>query len=156
MGMITKKGTPGFAVCCTMLATLALASSSAAQIYKWVDEKGGVHFTNDPPPKVAVEVIPEGERRPRVVDQPPSSLESAAELPGDVTPRESQRGAASGASMEDVESEEIIVDDAETIIVDDGGRDVVTGYRANSPRNRPGQPIRQPNRQPVRQPRRAR
>jgi len=156
MGMTTTKGTPAFAACCTLLATLAVTSSSAAQIYKWVDEKGTLHFSNDPPPKVAVEVVPEGERRPRAVDQPPPVAESAAELPEDAAPRESQRGARSDAEVEDVESEEIIAEDSDTIIVDDGGRDVVTGYRAYSPRNRPGQAIRQPNRQPVRQPRRVR
>lgn len=144
------RGTAGVAAC-VLLAGLALATASAAQIYKWVDEKGTVHFSDDPPAKAPLEVVPDSERR-APARKPPPPQPDAEVVRDDDEPFEPRR-AGSGREAVDAESEEIIVEESETIVIDDGRRDPVTRYRANSPRNRPGQPIRQA---PVRQPRRGR
>jgi hypothetical protein len=142
---------------CVLLAVLAPAAPSAAQIYKWVDEAGTTHFSNDPPPRrtgaPAVEVLPETEHRPR--NPPASASAGAADAGAGRGPLEDEPRDAPDAAAEDVEPEAIIVEDYDAVIVEEGQRDLVTPYRAHSPRNRPGQPIRQPVRQP-RQPRRGR
>lgn len=144
--MPPTRSTSAFAVC-TLSAVLAVAAPSGAQIYKWTDEKGTVHFSNDPPPQASVEVIPEGERRPLVRNGPPPPGEAAAAPADDESPRAPRHRVAAEPVPQDVESGEILVEDeADVIIVDDDQRDLVTRYRANSPRNRPGQPIRQPRR----------
>jgi hypothetical protein len=140
---------------CGLVAAVAWAASSAAQIYKWVDEKGTVHFTNDPPAKAPAEVIPETEHRPSVRNEAPPPAEPEAESSA-AAPRSVRRRAAPEPADEEIEAVEVIEEESDVIIVDDGLYDPLTRYRANSPRNRPGQPIRQPNRQSVRQPRRGR
>lgn len=150
--MRARRGTPGIAAC-MLLAGMTWATASAAQIYKWVDEKGTVHFSDDPPAKAPLEVVPDSERRAPARQPPPPQRADDVQPDDDDEPFEPRRRAGSGQDAEDFASEEIIVEESETIIIDDGGRDPVTRYRANSPRNRPGQPIRQA---PVRQPRRGR
>jgi Domain of unknown function (DUF4124) len=145
--MDAGKGTVGIAAG-GLLMLLALVTASAAQTYKWVDEKGTVHFSNDPPAKAPLEVVPESARRP-AVRQPPPADEPDRDAMDEAAPRRARAAPAA----EDGASEEIIVEESETIVIDDGTRDPVTRYRANSPRNRPGQPIRQA---PARQPRRGR
>jgi len=131
---------------CLLLAGTALVRPGAAQIYKWVDEKGTVHFSNDPPAKAPAEVLPEN-RRPPLVENGPDAPAEAAAAPA---ASESGHGTASDPVPEDVEPSEIVVEESDTIIVDDGAGDLATRRRANSPRNRPGQPIRQPRSQPRR------
>lgn len=130
----------------------ALAAPGAAQIYKWTDDKGTVHFGNDPPPQTVVEQLPESEHRPLVQGgPPPPGADGSDALPS---------AAASARGPRAVESEpadafEEALDgeregEPDVIVVDDGRADLVTRYRANSPRNRPGQPIRQPVQRPAR------
>ena len=151
--MTRRRGAAGIAAS-LLLAAWALATPSAAQIYKWVDEKGTVHFSNDPPAKAPVEELPETEHRPLVQNGPPGPEGADADAEDEAAPRGSRHRAVSEPEPEEVESSEIIVEESDTIIVDDGRGDAVTRYRANSPRNRPGEPIRQPG--GGRQPRRAR
>lgn len=127
-----------------LLAVVAFDPPGAAQTYKWVDEKGTVHFSNDPPAKAPVEVLPDADRRPMVKNGPPSAEGSEAESVDEEAPTASQPGAASALAPEDHPGE-TVGDEPDTVIVDDGN-DPVTRYRANSPRNQPGQPIRQPAR----------
>lgn len=123
----------------------ALAAPGAAQIYKWTDEKGTVHFSNDPPPQTVVEELPEIEHRPLVQGGPPPP--GADESDG----RGGARAAESApAELAEEEPEAERYDQPDVIVVDDGRADLVTRYRANSPRNRPGQPIRQPVQRPAR------
>jgi len=150
-----QRGRATAVAACVLVAAVAWAAPSAAQIYKWVDEKGNVHFTNDPPAKVPVEEIPETKHRPSVRSEPPPPAEPEAGSSADA-PRSVRRPAAPEPADEEAEAVEVIEEESDVIIVDDGLYDPATRYRANSPRNRPGQPIRQPNRQPVRQPRRGR
>ncbi len=63
------------------LAALAsLAAASAADLYKWTDEKGQVHYTSSPPPETA--------RKPQQID--PANPSNATALP--------TQAAASGAA----------------------------------------------------------
>ncbi|MDS4026285.1 MAG: VWA domain-containing protein [Candidatus Contendobacter sp.] len=63
------------------LAALALiATASAADLYKWTDEKGQVHYTSSPPPETA--------RKPQQID--PANPSNATALPASA--------AASGAA----------------------------------------------------------
>ncbi|MGH7788027.1 MAG: DUF4124 domain-containing protein [Candidatus Binatia bacterium] len=135
---------------CLLLAMFALGTPCAAQIYKWVDEKGTVHFSNDPPAKAPAEELPETKHQPLVKNGSPEPEGADADAPHEEVTGGSWHGAESEPEPEDVESSEMIVDESDTIIVEDGLGDPVTRYRANSPRNRPGQPVQQPRRQPSR------
>lgn len=140
----------------TLLAVLALTAPSAAQIYKWVDEKGTVHFSDHVPANAKAEALPAAAPRPTVAKAAPPA-ESDEEPLGDDEVSDVANDPAP-ASVEEEQSSEIIVDgtdavildDSDTIIVEGSQVDATTRWRANSPRNRPGQPIRQPVRQPRR------
>jgi len=60
--------------------TLSLSTASAvgAQIYKWVDENGTMHFSQSPPAasRRDVAVIHPSEHRPMVTDQPRAATEN--------------------------------------------------------------------------------
>jgi hypothetical protein len=126
------------------------AAPGAAQIYKWVDASGTVHFADSPPPPAGtgagtVEVLPESEHRPPPADTSNKSRDDAgpeeAAAPSEEEPTDDAwRDEASEPRGEDVQPDIII----------ESGPDPAVGYRANSPRNRPGQPIRQPGSRPGR------
>ena len=141
---MTRPGRVSAVAAGLLLATLAPAAPGAAQIYKWVDDKGTVHFSNDPPPKVAVEELPETEHRPLVKNGPPGPGATEDEPADDEAAPASPRRAAVRPAPDDEEATEEVAADPDVIVVDGGQSDLVTRYRANSPRNRPGQPIRQP------------
>lgn len=148
---------------CALLAAAALAAPAGAQIYKWTDEKGVVHLSQDPPPKAALQELPETTHAPLVKNGPPPIAEAVepedAREPRAVAPAPEEHAVDVGPDGDG---------SPDVIVVDGGGSDLATRYRANSPRNRPGEPIRQPGqsqlgpRQPgpggsgPRQPRRAR
>lgn len=124
-------------------AALAAASPSAAEIYKWVDESGTVHFTDAPPAAAgaAVEVLPEAPPRPRPPE--PARVAPAA----DDAPRNEATAPSEVEEVVDeawVEEPELEVEDVGTEIIIESEPDRATRRRANSPRNQPGQPIRQP------------
>lgn len=145
---------------CALLAAAALAVPAGAQIYKWTDDQGVVHLSQDPPPKTALEELPETTQAPLVKNGPPP----VEEEPEPATAP--QPGMARAPDEDGGDAVEAAPDAADVVVIDGGGSDVATRYRANSPRNRPGEPIRQPRqpRQPqlgqgqagTRQPRRAR
>ena len=126
------------------------AAPGAAQIYKWVDASGTIHFADAPPPTAGagagtIEVLPESEHRPPPADtstqfRDDASPEEAAAAPEEELTDDAWSNEASEPRGEDVEPE-IIVESAP---------DPAVRYRANSPRNRPGQPIRQPGSRPGR------
>ncbi|MDJ0710233.1 MAG: DUF4124 domain-containing protein [Woeseiaceae bacterium] len=41
----------------TLAALLAIGTAAHAEVYKWVDEDGNVHFTDTPPPKQKTEEV---------------------------------------------------------------------------------------------------
>jgi hypothetical protein len=136
------------AVACVFFGLLTCAFAAEAQIYKWVDEKGTIHFSDDPPARLPgtapVQVIPEEAWVPMVENGPPP--------PSDSEPGEEQEdlyepevGDVAPGLGSDVESP--------SVVVVDGGSDRAVRFRARSPRNRPGQPIRPPIRSPLQQPR---
>jgi Domain of unknown function (DUF4124) len=142
---------------CVLVGVLAHGEPGAAQIYKWVDGSGTVHFSDTPPKPGAgaVEVLPEGQ--PRAAAPPPRADSAAPEnenaAPDDEGLDDSESEGAA-APFEDSGPTEIIEDGPTEIIVEGAPLDPAVRYRANSPRNRPEQPIRQP--QPLPRPRRAR
>jgi hypothetical protein len=116
-----------------MLALLLVAGSAGAEIYKWVDENGTVHFSQSPPPQrpEAVEVIPEqpaaplvegGPERPTPGGPPPTPAPPAARRAPFVV------GPNTGASTPAVGGGE------EVIVVPDEGHP--EGYRPLTPQER--------------------
>jgi Domain of unknown function (DUF4124) len=71
-----------------IISILFFPFHSIAQIYKWVDEKGTVHFSDDPP-KIEEEYVPESEK-PRQ-DTPKSSFGEVAKSIEDLRNRSGQR-----------------------------------------------------------------
>jgi hypothetical protein len=146
--MTASRAKRAISVCVIGALALAPAAPTAAQIYKWVDGAGTVHFSDAPPARTgstagAIEVLPRSEHRPAAAstassspDQPPR--ESAADPYDDERPDDE---AWSDQAAEE-EEEEVVVE-----VFDDGAVDPAVRYRANSPRNRPGQPIRPPGAQ---------
>ena len=136
---------------CVLVGGLAYGEPGAAQIYKWVDAAGTVHFSDTPPKPAAdagaVEVLPETQHRPAAL---PPRADSAAPDEG----RDDSESERVAAPVEDDGPTEIIEDGPTEIIVEGAPIDPAVRYRANSPRNSPGGPIRQP--QPLPRPRRAR
>jgi len=124
--------------------------ATEAQIYKWVDEKGTIHFSDDPPARTEgttpVQVIPSEARSPMVKNGPPPPSSDSEARPGEEDMSEIERRGMGETLESDVESP--------PVVVVEGGRDPSVRFRALSPRNRPGQPIRPPIRPPVRHPRR--
>jgi hypothetical protein len=51
------------------LLLLIIVTASIAQVYKWVDEEGGIHFGDSPPEEVAAEelILPEGPSEEEIV-----------------------------------------------------------------------------------------
>jgi len=126
------------------------AAPSAAQIYKWVDASGTVHFADSPPPPAgagagAVEVMPESEHRP-----PPA--DTSTQSRGDAAPEEAAAPSEEDPTDDDWhdEASEPRGEDVAPEIIVESAPDPAVRYRANSPRNRPGQPIRQPGSPPGR------
>ena len=66
-----------------LAALLAMTTAAHAEVYKWVDEDGNVHFTDTPPPKQKTEEVK--------IDSAPSSGRSYT----------SSRGAGDSASAAD-------------------------------------------------------
>jgi hypothetical protein len=128
-----------------LVALLARATPCAAQIYKWTDASGTIHFSDNPPPRKpgasAVEVLPETQHRPAVVNRPVPDDEPESPEPA-VAPRDQGRSDDTDGDYGAEPEDEPV--DSGAIIVDDAARDPEVWLRANSPRNRPGQPIRQP------------
>lgn len=127
---------------CILIGVLAFVTPSAAQFYKWTDAAGTVHFSDNPPPRGAgapkVEVLPEAQYRPPTVrrvapPEEPEPPEPVAEAP----PAPEMPDDAS-----DYGTEPIGEDFGDVPIVDDTTGDASVRWRANSPRNRPGGPIR--------------
>ena len=87
-------------------------------------------------------MLPEVQHRPSTAtgqpadDQPEASEQAAA-------PADEERWDDIG---NDYATEPEESGNSDVIIVNGAARDPAVWYRANSPRNRPGQPIRQPNR----------
>ena len=131
------------------LSVLAAAIPSAAEIYKWVDEAGTIHFTDAPPGRAgsAVEVLPESSPRPR----PTEPARDAAPQADDARPPD-EAASSDAQDLDDNWSDEpeLEVEDIGTEIIIESGPDPAVRRRANSPRNRPGQPIRQPGQRPAR------
>ncbi len=59
-----------------VLLSLALAGVANAEVYKWVDEDGNVHFTDTPPPKQETEEV-KIDRAPTPTYRSSDSLDSA-------------------------------------------------------------------------------
>jgi hypothetical protein len=137
------------------MTAFTTALPGAAQIYKWVDESGTVHFSDAPPARAGggVEVIPESAPRPR-------PTEPARDAAADADDLASRRDAAESSDAEPVDEAAgdgpPVVEDVVTEVIVESGPDPAVRRRANSPRNRPGEPIRQPARQPVQRPARGR
>jgi hypothetical protein len=127
---------------CILIGVLAFVTPSAAQFYKWTDAAGTVHFSDNPPPRAAgakVEVVPETHYRPPTVrraapPEEPAPPEPVAESPPEPEISEDASDYGTEPMGEDV--------GADVPIVDDTAGDPAVRWRANSPRNRPGQPIR--------------
>jgi hypothetical protein len=125
---------------------LLVGAPVEAQIYKWVDEKGTVHFSQSPPPggkRVGgVETIPDAAAAPMVQGGPGPAGKDADEEVVD-RPAERAPGPVDDEGGEDDywPGAEAAPDD---IIVDDGTGDPRVWLRSRSPANEPGQPIRQP------------
>lgn len=133
---------------CVFLSVLRFSSATAAPVYKWVDERGTIHFTDAPPERSrrlsGVEVIPEDAKVPVVHYGPPPSAV-----------QRSRRGAESEVDLyEEAEPEEFWPEQVDlgaestSVIVVEGARDPSVRFRALSPLNRPGQPIRVHNQRP--------
>lgn len=132
-------------LCLAGALVLAQAAPSAAQIYKWVDEAGTVHFSDSPPAKPgssggSVEVLPRSEPRPAAPSRSSSTDRPAAADPYDEERPDDEAWVDQAADP----VEEQVEEEVDVEIYDDGAVDAAVRYRANSPRNRPGQPIRQP------------
>lgn len=131
-----------------LVGVLAVSTPAAAQIYKWTDKSGTIHFSDTPPSRGSstskVDVLPKTEYRPPAKsnvpppDDPPPPPAPAAEAPRDEAPIDDSADYASEPYDEDAGSEPIVLEGSEG--------DPAVWRRANSPRNRPGQPIRQPMR----------
>ena len=128
-------------IACSWMSIPVLGTQGVAQIYKWTDAAGTVHFSDTPPPRTAgktkVEVLPKTEHRP-VVSGVPTPPTEEPEAEADERYNQPVDDSADYAPMEPPAEESA----PETIIVDDAERDPGVAYRALSPRNRPGQPIR--------------
>ncbi len=128
---------------------LAWGFAAGAQVYKWVDEKGTIHFSDAPPTRLQgtapVQVIPEEDRVPMVENGPPPPSDS--EPPPDEEDLYEPEG---GGIAEGLGSD---ADSPSVVVVDGGARDPAVRFRARSPLNRPGQPVRPRLQSPVQQPR---
>jgi hypothetical protein len=129
-----------------LTATLLMAVSSAAQIYKWTDKSGTVHFSDSPPPRGAG--APKVEVRPRFTSRPVPTRTAAP--PEEQTPEsvvEAPRDQEDFGTADDYAQEPVGEDLGEDVgsdveVIDGTAGDPAVRRRANSPRNRPGQPIR--------------
>jgi hypothetical protein len=126
-----------------LIDVLARATPSVAQIYKWTDASGTIHFSDSPPATTRgnsrVEVLPETKHvpsRPIRPPEPEAEPPEPAVAPPDQEPRDDTGSDYATEPEESTGSDEIIVDET--------ARDPAVWYRANSPSNRPGQPMRQP------------
>lgn len=131
---------------CILFGLLALGAPSAAQIYKWTDASGTIHFGDSPPPRGGaaspVEVRPETQHRAPPTRPPAPADEPEPPEQAVVPPAPEERVDDTGSDYANEPAEEDVGSDP--IIVDGAERDPEAWRRANSPRNRPGQPIRQP------------
>ncbi len=59
------------------VSLFALATSAAAQLYRWTDDGGAVHYTDTPPPASAKNVQKKESARPAAAPQKPYALEQA-------------------------------------------------------------------------------
>ena len=64
-----------FAAVLAAALTLCAASAQAQQMYRWTDEKGGVHITDTPPPSSARDV-----QKPKAAASAPSATQQPFEL----------------------------------------------------------------------------
>jgi hypothetical protein len=127
-----------------IVVALFLAGGAVeAQIYKWVDEKGTVHFGQSPPPEGSgvVETLPEGPGAP-VVQGGPQPYKEDYERE-DVFDRMDDRRRLRDSAGDGGGREEEPIEPG-SIIVDEDGRDPAVWWRGRAPANAPGQPIRQP------------
>lgn len=67
-------GTPAALVLCGLL--LASGPAGAGKVYKWVDESGGVHYGEKPPPAVEAETIRVPAGSGSAVAEPPAPTEA--------------------------------------------------------------------------------
>jgi hypothetical protein len=131
----------------SIVAWLLLAGGQAeAQIYKWVDEKGAVHFSQSPPAGGAgsgvVEAIPNAPAAPMVQGGPePAADDDDGKVVDGLRQREPDPVEDEGGEDEYVPEEDAGPAD---VIVDDGTRDPRVRLRGRLPANEPGQPIQQP------------
>ena len=127
-----------------MVGLLALGAPSAAQIYKWTDASGTVHFGDSPPPKGGaaspVEVRPETVHRPPPTREPAPADNPEPPEPAAVPPPPEERADDAGNDSATEPTDEDFGSDPS--IVDGSEGDPAVWRRANSPRNRPGQPMR--------------
>lgn len=144
--MVTSQRSAVLATC-VLTAVLVSSTPSPAQIYKWTDKSGTIHFSDSPPPRGSssskVDVLPKTEYRPPAKsapppEEPPPPPEPAAEVPPDEAPIDDSGDYASEPYEADAGSDPIVLEGSEV--------DPAAVRRAISPRNRPGQPIRQPMR----------
>jgi glutaredoxin len=62
-----------------LLGVLGMANDASAQVYRWVDNNGGVHYTQQPPPKGAAKSVEQRKLRGSVIEtsQAPFALKQA-------------------------------------------------------------------------------
>lgn len=129
-----------------LLTAMAAAAPARAQIYKWVDDKGVVHFADVPPPRGGAEMLPSAERAPMVRNGPtPPSAAPAADAAEDATddvrgadaeaaaPDEAtadDRDGAGEASQADAPPGQVIIDGADAVIVQGSDTIAVEGTDA--------------------------
>jgi hypothetical protein len=132
-------------LCSVAWFLLVAGQSEAQQIYKWVDEKGTVHFSQSPPPGGAgsapVEAIPAAPAAPMVQGGSKTSAHDNAEA---VDRRRQPRAAAVGDKGGEDEYLPEEDEDPGGVTVQDGRPDPRVWLRSRLPANKPGQPIRQP------------
>jgi Domain of unknown function (DUF4124) len=119
---------------------LAYSLPTEAQIYKWVDDKGTIHFSDRRPVSVPdaaiVQVIAEEARAPLVKNGPPPPTSDSEVQAYD--PYDDMDEPELGDASERLDNEA----GSPAVVVVEGARDPTVWFRAHSPRNRPGQAVR--------------
>jgi hypothetical protein len=125
---------------------LLVGAQVEAQIYKWVDEKGTVHFSQSPPPggtaAGGIEAIPDAAAAPMVQGQAkPAAQDDDEEIVDRTGEGEPEPGGDGDGEDEYLPEDDAAPDD---VMVDDGTGDPRVWLRSRSPANEAGQPIQQP------------
>jgi uncharacterized protein DUF4124 len=117
------------------LGVLPFGSATAAPVYKWVDERGTIHFSDTRPKRSTrlsdVQVIPDKASVPMVRNGPPADFDSELDL----------YDQEEGYEPYWLEEDDLDAESSSLIVVE-GARDPAVRFRAFSPLNRPGKPVR--------------